>query len=631
MNSADAKSRSGIDQAEIRFLVEKNADGIIVIDEGGTVLFANPAAEEIFGRQAELLVGRPIGIPFLAGDTAEIAIHKPDGDQIDAEIRIVETTWDRQPARLASLRDVSARKAAEERLRHTAKMEAVGLLTAGIAHDFNNLLTVVLGNLESAQRRFKIADPALLSALENATRGARQAAKLTEKLLAFARRKPLEPQVLDVNVLVSGMSDLLQRTLGEQIVVRTRLIKDPWSVEIDPTELEAAIINLAVNARDAMPSGGQLVIETDNAEIEAVSAMTDIDVVAGSYVLITVTDTGTGMTPDVLQQVFEPFFTTKTGGRGTGLGLSQVYGFVKQSGGHVRLYSEPGIGTSAKLYLPKVLDAAAPTWAPVAEPIATAGAPHGKQGEMVLVVEDEADVRRYTVDSLRELGYRVFEAIDGASALDILARENDICLLFTDLGLPGGMDGRVLAERARAIRASIQILMTTAYAAGALVHEGRLDAEIELLNKPFSYSELATRIRELLDRQKEQREIRILVVEDEFLLQMFVADTLADAGCVSIEAASASEGWAKFRAEQHGLAGAIIDLGLPDRRGDELIADIRVVQPDLPIVLATGYADESVRTRFAQDDRLAVLSKPFNPEELLAALRRFGIRVGSKQ
>ncbi|MGY0571054.1 response regulator [Bradyrhizobium sp. RDM12] len=509
-------------------------------------------------------------------------------------------------------------------------MEAVGLLTAGIAHDFNNLLTVVLGNLESAQRRFAITEPALLRALENATRGAWQAAKLTEKLLAFARRKPLEPHVLDVNVLVSGMSDLLQHTLGEQIVVRTRLVKDPWSVEIDPTELEAAILNLAVNARDAMPSGGQLVIETDNVEFEAVSAMADIDVVAGSHVLITVTDTGIGMTPDVLRQVFEPFFTTKAGGRGTGLGLSQVYGFVKQSGGHVRLYSEPGIGTSAKLYLPKVLDAAAPTWTPVAEPKAAADASRGKQGETILVVEDEADVRRYTVDSLRELGYRVFEAIDGASALDILARENDICLLFTDLGLPGGMDGRVLAERARAMRASIQILMTTAYAAGALVHEGRLDAEIELLNKPFSYSELATRIRELLDRQTEQREARILVVEDELLLQMFVADTLADAGCVSIEAASASEGWAKFRAEQDGLAGAIIDLGLPDRRGDELVADIRAVQPDLPIVLATGYAGESVRTRFAQDDRLAILSKPFSPEELLATLQRSGIRLGSK-
>ncbi|MBR1199685.1 response regulator [Bradyrhizobium sp. AUGA SZCCT0240] len=626
MNSADANSRSGIDQAEIRFLVEKNADGIIVIDENGTVLFANPAAEQIFGRQAELLIGRPIGIPFIAGDTAEIAIHKPDGDQIDAEIRIVDTTWDRQPVRLASLRDVSARKATEERLRHSAKMEAVGLLTAGIAHDFNNLLTVVLGNLESAQRRFSATDPALSRALENANRGARQAAKLTEKLLAFARRKPLEPQLLDVNRLVSGMSDLLQRTLGEQIVVRTGLIKDPWNVEIDPTELEAAILNLAVNARDAMPSGGQLVIETSNVELDSEHPTVNADIASGPYVLISVTDTGMGMTPDVLKQVFEPFFTTKAGGRGTGLGLSQVYGFVRQSGGHVKLYSEPGIGTSVKIYLPKVMDAAVPTWTPVAEPQAAADAPRAKQGETVLVVEDEADVRSYTVNSLRELGYRVFEAIDARSALEILTRENDICLLFTDLGLPGGMDGRVLAERARANRPSIQVLMTTAYAAGALVHEGRLDAEIELLNKPFTYAALATRIRELLDRQREQRETRILVVEDEFLVQMFLADVLVDAGCAVLGAASASEGLTKFRAEHGELAGAIIDLGLPDRRGDELVADIRAVQPDLPIILATGYADDSVRRRFAHDERLVFLSKPFDSESLLAALRRFGIR-----
>jgi signal transduction histidine kinase/CheY-like chemotaxis protein len=626
MNGTDVNSRSGIDQAEIRFLVEKNADGILVIDEDGTVLFANPAAEQIFGRQAESLIGRPIGIPFIAGDTAEIAIHKPDGDQIDAEIRIVETTWDRQPARLASLRDVSARKAAEERLRHSAKMEAVGLLTAGIAHDFNNLLTVVLGNLESAQRRFAATNPALSRSLENANRGARQAARLTEKLLAFARRKPLEPQLLDVNLLVSAMSDLLQRTLGEQIVVRTRLVEGPWSVEIDPTELEAAILNLAVNARDAMPSGGELVIETDNVEIDAACQIADVDAIMGSYVLVTVTDTGLGMTPDVLQQVFEPFFTTKAGGRGTGLGLSQVYGFVNQSGGHVKLYSEPGVGTSVKLYLPMVVTTAVPTWAPVAAPKATADVPHAKHGETVLVVEDEADVRSYTVNSLRELGYRVFEAIDGLSALDILAHENDICLLFTDLGLPGDMDGRVLAERARAIHPSIQILMTTAYAAGALVHEGRLDAEIELLNKPFTYAALATRIRELLDRPQEQREMRILIVEDEFLVQMFLADILADAGCVALGAASASEGLTKFRAERGKLAGAIIDLGLPDRRGDELVAEIRAIQPDLPIVLATGYADDNVRRRFGLDERLVFLSKPFESESLLAALRRFGIR-----
>jgi signal transduction histidine kinase/DNA-binding response OmpR family regulator len=630
MNRADASSRGGIDQAEIRFLVEKNADGILVIDEDGAVLFANPAAEQIFGRQAELLIGRPIGIPFVAGDTTEIAIHKPDGGQIDAEIRIVETTWDRQPARLASLRDVSARKAAEERLRHSAKMEAVGLLTAGIAHDFNNLLTVVLGNLESAQRRFASTNPALSRALENANRGARQAARLTEKLLAFARRKPLEPQLLDVNLLVSAMSDLLQRTLGEQIVVRTSLVENPWSVEIDPTELEAAILNLAVNARDAMPSGGQLLIETANVEIDPGHPTAEIDAIEGSFVLVTVTDTGMGMTPDVVQQVFEPFFTTKSGGRGTGLGLSQVYGFVKQSGGHVKLYSEPEIGTSVKLYLPKVMAAAAPTWTPVAGLQGIADVPRARQGETVLVVEDEQDVRSYTVNSLRELGYRVFEAIDGPSALDILTHENDIGLLFTDLGLPGGMDGRVLAERARELHGSIQILMTTAYAAGALVHEGRLDAEIELLSKPFSYSALATRIRGLLDRPKdrpiEAREVRILVVEDELLLQMFFADVLAEAGCVALGATSASEGLTKFRAEQGELAGAIIDLGLPDRRGDTLVADIRAARPDLPIVLATGHADDAIRRRFEHDERLVFLTKPFESDRLLATLRQLGVR-----
>jgi CheY-like chemotaxis protein len=470
----------------------------------------------------------------------------------------------------------------------------------------------------------------LLRALENATRGARQAAKLTEKLLAFARRKPLEPRVLDVNLLVSGMSDLLQRTLGEQIVVRTRLVNDPWSVEIDPTELEAAILNLAVNARDAMPSGGQLAIETSNVELDSVYATGNADVVEGPYVLVSVTDSGMGMTTDVLRQVFEPFFTTKAGGRGTGLGLSQVYGFVKQSGGHVKLYSEPGRGTSAKLYLPKALDADAPTWTPIAEPQTATDVPRGKPGETILVVEDEDDVRSHTVASLRELGYRVFEAIDAASALEILRRERDIGLLFTDLGLPGGMDGRVLAERARETHASLRILITTAYAASTLVHEGRLDTEIELLSKPFSHSALATRIRELLDRQEEAQEMRILVVEDELLVQMFVADILADAGCVPLEASSASEGWAKFQTEHGELAGAIVDLGLPDRRGDELIADLRATRPGLPIVLATGYAHDDVRRRFAQDDRLIVLSKPFRPDSLLDALRRFGIRVQSK-
>ena len=505
MNMTAPRSGSSIDQTEIRFLVEKNADGIIVVDEAGIVLFANPAAEEIFGRPTRLLVGSPIGIPFVAGDITEIAIFRPRGDQIDAEIRVVETTWDHRPARLVSLRDISVRRAMEERLRHSAKMEAVGRLTAGIAHDFNNLLTVVLGNLESAQRQSALAEAAVLRALENATRGARRAAVLTERMLAFARRKPLEPKVLDVNALVSGMSDLLQRTLGEGIKVRTILADDLWNAEVDPTELEAAILNLAVNARDAMPLGGQLSIETANVELDSTYATINVGVKAGPYVSISVTDTGSGMKPEVLKQVFEPFFTTKGGERGTGLGLSQVYGFVAQSGGHVKLYSEPGIGTTAKIYLQKKALQLHDSLAPQSSESKTiAQIPRGSSGETILVVEDDDDVRNYTVSSLRELGYAVFEAVDAVSALEIIECEASIQLLFTDLGLPGGIDGKALIERANRIRPSMKSLITTAYAGSALIHEGRLDPGIDLLTKPFTFTALATRIRELLDRDREE-------------------------------------------------------------------------------------------------------------------------------
>jgi signal transduction histidine kinase/DNA-binding response OmpR family regulator len=629
MSMARARGVSSIDQTEIRFLVEKNADGIIVVDDDGIVLFANPAAEQIFGRPSELLIGSPIGIPFIAGDTTEIAIHRPGGDRIDAEIRVVETTWDHRPARLASLRDISARRVVEERLRHAAKMEAVGRLTAGIAHDFNNLLTVVLGNLESAQRQSTVTNSALLRALENAMRGATRAAMLTERLLAFARRKPLEPQVLDANALVSGMSDLLQRTLGEGIAVRTTLAADLWSVEADPAELEAAIVNLAVNARDAMPSGGKLVIETANIELDSTCAAANGEMKPGLYALISVTDTGTGMTPEVLKQVFEPFFTTKADGRGTGLGLSQVYGFVKQSGGHVKLYSEPGIGTTARIYLPRATDAHGPACLHISEPKGTDQIPLGRSGETILVVEDDDDVRNYTVNSLRELGYTVLDAADAVSALEIVEREPNICLLFTDLGLPGGVDGRVLAERARETRSSLRVLITTAYAGSALIHEGRLEFGVELLMKPFTFTALATRIREVLDRDhdEEGEEAHILVVEDEPLLRMFIADALAEMGWQAEEATSFSEALAKTRSVGERLAGAIIDLGLPDRPGDELVAEIRALRRHMPIILATGFADAHLHQRFAQDTWLQILRKPFDPSGLSAALRRCGIRV----
>jgi signal transduction histidine kinase/DNA-binding response OmpR family regulator len=620
-----------MDQAEIRFLVEKNADGIIVVDDDGIVLFANPAAEQIFGRPAGQLVGSPIGIPNIAGDISEITILRSGGDQIETEIRVVDTIWDQRPASLASLRDVSARKAMEERLRHAAKMEAVGRLTAGIAHDFNNLLTVVLGNLERAQRQSAIAESARMQALENAKRGALRAATLTERLLAFARRKPLEPRIIDINAVVYGMSELLQRTLGEQVKVRTVLDPHAWSVETDASELEAAILNLAVNARDAMPADGELVIETSNVELESASEDANADVAAGPYVLISVSDTGKGMTPDVLSRVFEPFFTTKPDGRGTGLGLSQVYGFIKQTGGHIELHSEPGLGTTVKLYFPKASEAA-DLCQPIDPPKRKDHIPRARTGESILVVEDDEDVRNYTAGSLRELGYTVFEAQDATSALEIIERESGIHLLFTDLGLPGVMDGKALADRARSIRASLKVLITTAYAGSALVHEGRLEAGVELLSKPFPFAALASRIRELMDRvQPSAAHARILVVDDEVLIRMLVVDILGERGLVAEEAGTFQEAFTKFRSAIETFAAAVIDLGLPDRPGDELVASIRALRPDLPVILATGHASEHVRHRFAEDRLLQIVTKPFDPAILMATLAGFGIDVPDPQ
>ena len=616
-------SGGGLDQTEIRFLVERNADGILVVDEDGIVLFANPAAEQIFGRSHRSLIGTPIGVPVTAGETAQIAVRKPDGSQLEAEVRVVETVWAHRPARLASLRDISGRKAIEERLSHAVRMEAVGRLTAGIAHDFNNLLTVVLGNLENARRKLASDEAAVLNALNNAQRGARRAAGLTQRLLAFARRKPLEPKVIDVNGLVSGMTDLLQRTLGEAIRVRTAPSPDLWLVDVDPTELEAAILNLAVNARDAMPSGGELRVETRNVELDSSDAAA-VDAPPGRYVAIAVTDTGVGMTPDVLRHVFEPFFTTK-GGQGTGLGLSQVYGFATQSGGGVTLRSDPNSGTTVTILLPRADSAAAAAPDGLAPAVQT---PRGKQGESILVVEDDDDVRAFTVGSLRDLGYAVFEAADAASALAILAREPTIDLLFTDLGLPDGVDGKALSERARALRPALGVLITTAYAAAALIHDGRLDQGIDVLVKPFTVEALAARIREMMDQPRGQPdEIRILVVEDEMLVRLYLVQTLHELGCQVEEAANAGEALSTFAARGDRFTVAMVDLGLPDRPGDEVVKEMRRARPDLPVVLATGHADATVRQRLAGLPALQVLQKPFHRADIEAVLSRLGIDI----
>jgi CheY-like chemotaxis protein len=330
--------------------------------------------------------------------------------------------------------------------------------------------------------------------LESAANGARRAASLTQRLLAFSRRQPLNPKPIDVNTLVSGMSDLLHRTLGESTDVLAVQGVGLWRIEADATELEAAILNLALNARDAMPQGGRLTIETANADIDRAYSIQHAEVLPGQYVAISVSDTGTGMSEDVLSRAFEPFFTTKPVGEGTGLGLSQVYGFVKQSGGHVKIYSEPGHGTSIKIYLPRLSRAAR-----VETDDVPASTPEAAAEETILVVEDDDDVRAYSVDILRELGYRVIEAHDGPSALRLLERQFRVDLLFTDVVLPGGMTGAQVAAQARGAKPDLKVLFTTGYARNAIVHHGRLDQGVQLITKPFSMSDLAMRVRDVLD------------------------------------------------------------------------------------------------------------------------------------
>jgi CheY-like chemotaxis protein len=357
------------------------------------------------------------------------------------------------------------------------------------------LLQVILGNLERLRRRIA-NDPEANRLTDAALRGADRAATLTQRLLAFSRRQPLAPRTIDVNTLVAGMSDLLTRTLGENVRVETALAGGVWPVLADGNQLESALLNLAVNARDAMQGSGTLRIETANTVLNGGDLREEDEVGPGPYATIAVSDTGCGMTKEVLARVFEPFFTTKDIGQGTGLGLSMVYGFLKQSGGHVKIDSTVGAGTTVRLYLPRLpteqgLPDAAPEDAPP---------PGGKRGELVLVVEDEQDVRTLTVETLRELGYSVLEAEDGPAALRVLEHEERIRLLFTDVGLPGGLSGQQLAEEVRQRRPEVKVLFTTGYARSALTWRGRLDAGMELLTKPFSDTDLARKVRQMLDQ-----------------------------------------------------------------------------------------------------------------------------------
>jgi signal transduction histidine kinase len=392
---------------------------------------------------------------------------------------------------------------AEATLRQAHKMEAVGQLTGGVAHDFNNLLTIVIGNLDTIIRllgsRTKNVQVRIQKAANAAMEGAQRAAVLTGHLLAFSRRQALEPKRLDLNRLLPGTLDMLRRTLGEDIKIEAVFGAGLWPTFADAHQIETTLLNLAINSKTAMPKGGCLTIETTNTYLDDTYARRFGDVAPGQYVLLSVTDTGTGIPKDILDRVFEPFFTTKPVGEGTGLGLAMVHGFVKQSGGHVRIYSEEGQGTTVKIYLPRFAQQNEVAAAPAQSGAAVTKIPKAKPSEVVLVVEDNDGVRNYAKDVLNELGYEVIEATDGDEALRKLEGKPRINLIFTDVVLPGSMNGRGLAEKMRELYPGVPILFTTGYTRNAIVHQGRLDVGVHLLNKPYAQQELARKVRSLLD------------------------------------------------------------------------------------------------------------------------------------
>ena len=514
-------------QSERRYrqLIEAVIDyAIFQLDPAGHVATWNPGAQHIKGYAPEEIIGkhfsvfyteedRNAGVPTraLAEATergrfeAEGWRVRKDGSKFWASVVIdrIEDDDNNLIGFAKVTRDISEKKEAQDRLREvqnqlvaSQKLEAVGQLSGGIAHDFNNLLMIVIGNLETAERHARqlAASSNLTRALSYAKRGAQRASALTSRLLAFSRRQPLNPKAINLNTFVSGLQEFLQRTLGERIEVQTVGSAGLWTVEADPNHLESSIVNLAINARDAMPNGGKLTIEAVNVASDEDYFRLNPELPPGQYVAICVTDTGTGMNSETLNHAFEPFFTTKEPGQGTGLGLSQVYGFVKQTGGHVKIYSEVGQGTTIKIYLPRYHGNA------IAEDEPDPAIAEGDTTEAILIVEDDTDLRTYITDMLRDLGYRVLSASSAQAALTILLQDQPkIHLLLTDVVMPG-INGRELGRRAMQLRPSLKILYMTGYSRNAIVHQGRLDEGVDLLEKPVSQARLALKVREILDR-----------------------------------------------------------------------------------------------------------------------------------
>jgi PAS domain S-box-containing protein len=495
-------------------IFDTSLDLILVVDGHGNFLRVSPSSLAILGYRAEDMVGQS-GTKFVFPDDldstrAEMRLARRGGLSRNFESRYVHR--DGHPVSIAWTgiwsepdrqyffigRDITERMALESQLRQSQKMEAVGQLTGGVAHDFNNILTVIIGMTELLSDVLE-GDQKLGPIVQAIDEAASRGAQLTQRMLAFARKQPLQARNIDLNEIIGRAAVMLRRTIGEDVAVKLALAEGLWPALADPSQIEDVILNLTVNARDAMPNGGQLVIETSNIYLDEQYAAQNVEVAAGDYVSVVVTDSGTGMPPEVVERVFEPFFTTKEVGRGTGLGLSMVYGFVKQSRGHVKIYSEVGHGTSIKLYLPR----AVATVEERAE--ATGGRLTANPGgdEMILVVEDSPTVRQVTVGILRGLGYRVQEAEDGHAALAILEEPGEIDLLFTDLIMPNGIDGQELLRRARALRPGLKALFASGYSEQFLKGRGPGEAGVPLLNKPYRTRSLAEAVRGVLDAARQ--------------------------------------------------------------------------------------------------------------------------------
>ncbi|KAK0332282.1 hypothetical protein LTR94_025511, partial [Friedmanniomyces endolithicus] len=683
--------------AELKTITDALPVLIAFIDRDHVYRFANSFYRDWVGSDPEAMVGKHVRdvvgervyqqrIPMIeramAGETivADSFMPHRDGDDRRAEVRyiprrgedgavngihvLVFDIEERAQRQEDLLRQIRHRERAEEQLRHlnetlearvvaeieerrraeasliqAQKMETIGKLTGGVAHDFNNLLQVVSGNLQLLSRDV-VGNERAEAKIANAMAGVMRGAKLAAHLLAFGRRQALEPKVVNLTRLVRDIDDMLRRAIGDGVEIETVVGGGLWNTFIDPAQIENAVLNMAINARDAMEGQGRLTIELGNALLDDDYARTHDEVTPGQYVMLAVTDTGSGMTPDIIEKVFEPFFSTKAEGKGSGLGLSMVYGFVKQSGGHIKIYSEPGHGTTIKLYLPRAMAAEDLEVAVDTGPI-EGGA------ETVLVVEDDEEVRATVIEMLGDLGYRVLRATDPDSALSVIESGINIDLLLTDVVMPGSMKSPEMARRARERLPDVAVLFTSGYTENAIVHGGRLDAGVELLGKPYTREQLARKVRHVLANQQQRNQARAiqpatapapapsasqgaleaasppsrlsptpmaLLVEDDALIRAATAQMLQDLGASVLEAGSAEEAISALQTAPIDVL--ITDLNLPGASGVELAVRAHTLSPSIGLVLATG----DTQAEYDEGLGIVVLRKPYDEAGLSQAM-----------